>query len=94
MYPPETFGARKQYGLSVMVTSDPALGAYLEDVLRQMTGARAGALSVLEGAGRGRRRGEGGGRAAVVVGGRSSAAAQRALSSLSCCLLPGTWLTV
>lgn len=38
IYPPEAFKPQKQYGLSLMVTSDSGLTKYLTPVLQQMSG--------------------------------------------------------
>ena len=38
VYPQETFGPRRQYGLSMMVTKDEGLARYLGTVSKQMTG--------------------------------------------------------
>mmetsp|Transcript_11274 Transcript_11274/g.26617 ORF Transcript_11274/g.26617 Transcript_11274/m.26617 type:complete len:211 (+) Transcript_11274:193-825(+) len=37
IYPPETFAAVSQYGLSMLVTTDDGLKAYLANVLRQLS---------------------------------------------------------
>ena len=39
IYPPESFEQKKQYGLTMMVTSDEGLTKYLTAVLAQMSGA-------------------------------------------------------
>ena len=37
IYPPETFERVKKYGLSMLVTADDKLKAYLKDVLAQLS---------------------------------------------------------
>lgn len=39
IYPPETFRRVNKYGLTMLVTTDDALNAYLENVLTQLSGA-------------------------------------------------------
>lgn len=41
IYPPDTFSAVSQYGLSMLVTTDDGLKSYLANVLRQLSGERA-----------------------------------------------------
>eukprot|EP01134_Creolimax_fragrantissima_P007594 CFRG7594T1 len=36
IYPPEQFATVKKYGLSILVTSDPSLKQYIEQILRHM----------------------------------------------------------
>ena len=38
IYPPDNFEQRKQYGLSIMVSTDTGLTDYLSTVLEQMSG--------------------------------------------------------
>ena len=38
VYPPESFKQHKQYGLSMMMTTDNGLTSYLTNVLDQMSG--------------------------------------------------------
>ena len=38
VYPPESFKQHKQYGLSIMMTTDSGLTTYLSNVLAQMSG--------------------------------------------------------
>ncbi len=42
IYPAESFQQRRQYGLTMMVTSDPGLTQYLTSVLQQMSGTARG----------------------------------------------------
>ena len=39
IYPSDSFEQQKQYGLSIMVSTDEGLTGYLTTVLRQMSGA-------------------------------------------------------
>jgi mitotic spindle assembly checkpoint protein MAD2 len=39
IYPPDTFKQVKKYGLSILVTADDAVKAYLDSVLRQVSRA-------------------------------------------------------
>ena len=39
IYPPETFRRVNKYGLTMLVTTDDALNAYLENVLTQLSRA-------------------------------------------------------
>jgi hypothetical protein len=41
IYPPETFKRVSHYGLSMMITTDDALIAYLANILRQLEGGNA-----------------------------------------------------
>ena len=41
IYPPETFRRVNKYGLTMLVTTDDALNAYLENVLTQLSRAPA-----------------------------------------------------
>ena len=38
IYPPETFHRKQHYGLTMLLTSDKELSAYLDNVLSQLTG--------------------------------------------------------
>lgn len=38
IYPPDNFEQTKQYGLSIMVSTDTGLSSYLSTVLEQMSG--------------------------------------------------------
>lgn len=38
IYPPDNFEQKKQYGLSIMVSTDTGLSSYLSTVLEQMSG--------------------------------------------------------
>lgn len=40
IYPPDNFEQKKQYGLSIMVSTDTGLSSYLTTVLEQMSGAQ------------------------------------------------------
>ena len=40
LYPPEDFSTRKQYGLSLFATNDPALESYLSRLFQQLQGTR------------------------------------------------------
>lgn len=42
IYPPETFTRVQKYGLTLLVTTDPELKNYLNNVVEQMKGARGG----------------------------------------------------
>ena len=41
IYPPECFRKVSKYGLAMMMTSDEGLDAYLQNVLKQLAGARS-----------------------------------------------------
>lgn len=45
IYPPDNFEQKKQYGLSIMVSTDTGLSSYLSTVLEQMSGMTSARLA-------------------------------------------------
>lgn len=52
IYPPETFTRVQKYGLTLLITTDPELKNYLNNVVEQMKGGGAGPSGSLHSGGR------------------------------------------